>query len=96
MTLKQRWKKQLCLPLRKSNCARHGDLCSTLGEKKKISNLLAHGSWEKGLGGNYLCSKFMSGCKTDYTTVSANEVRGAGRTDGKRRSLQGVGCRNCM
>lgn len=39
------------------------------------------------LEGNYLCSEFMSGCKTDYTTVSANEVRRAGRADGIRTAL---------
>jgi hypothetical protein len=42
------------------------------------------------LRGNYLCSEFMSGCKTDYTTASANEVRGAGMTDSKRSGLYGT------
>lgn len=45
---------------------------------------------------NYLCSEFMSCCKTDYTTVTANEVRGWSRADGERGGWHANGCLNYM
>lgn len=63
---------------------------SALHWEKKISNLLAQGSWKKSLGGEITYVANL-GRIVRQIILLVNEVRGAGKTDGKKKKIACMG-----